>query len=388
MNVLFLTQFFSTTRGGGEYLFSIMAKELVKNNHKVWIITNKIIGEKYQENEVNIIFVKPNLVHKGGLPPKFLDNIKYFINSVREGRKLIKNQNIEIIHSNNFAPALAGAVLSFLTKKPHVMAIWDIFTLCGKDYWNKWVKQSGVSKIHEIIGPKFEKFILKIPSNVIHTISEATKDDLLYFGSTKPIHVILPSIESVCKVDIELNPLQFVCVGRLVFYKNIEILIRAFVKVVKFEPKARLIIIGGGPHRSVLKKLAVELSLEHNIEFRGFVNEKEKFQTISESNSLLFPSFCEGFGLVILEAFSQSKPVLVSDIKPMSDIIENQETGYVIDPENEEKWADSILNLIKNPDESKRMGKNGFKILGKKYSMNIMFDGILDMYHEAIEVGK
>jgi len=385
MNVLFLTQFFSTTRGGGEYLFSIMAKELLKNNHNVWVITNKIVGEDYHENEANIIFVKPDLEHKGGLPPKFLDNIRYVINSVREGRKIIKNQNIDVIHSNNFAPALSGSILSFLTKKPHITAIWDIFTLCGKDYWSKWAKQSGVSKIHEIIGPKFEKFILKIPSNVIHTISEATKEDLINFGSTKPIHVILPSIESVGKVDTELNPLQFVCVGRLVFYKNIEVLIRAFVKVKKIEPNAKLIIIGGGPHRNILKNLTREQGLENTIEFRGFVKEKEKIQIISESNSLLFPSLCEGFGLVILEAFSQSKSVMVSNFRPMSDIVENEKTGYVIDSQNDTRWAEKILNLIKNPDESKRMGENGYSNLKGKYSQNTMYDRILEMYNDVIK---
>jgi len=385
MNVLFLTQFFSTTRGGGEYLFNIMAKELLKNNHKVWVITNRIIGEEYQENEAKLIFVKPDLEYKGGLPPKFLDNIRYSINAIREGRKIIRNENIDIIHSNNFAPALAGSVLSFLTKKPHITAIWDIFTLCGKDYWKKWVKQSGVSKIHEFIGPRFEKLILKIPSNVIHTISEATKEDLLNFGSKKPIHVILPSIESVCKMDAELNPFQFVCIGRLVFYKNVEVLIRALVKIKKIEPKIKLIIIGGGPHINVLKNLTDEYGLEHNIEFRGFVTEKEKMRIISESNSLLFPSLCEGFGLVILEAFSQAKPVLVSNLRPMSEIVEHKNTGYVIDPQNETKWADHILNLIKNPDESKRMGNNGLSALETKYGRNRMYNKILEMYNDVLQ---
>jgi glycosyltransferase involved in cell wall biosynthesis len=384
MNVLFLTQFFSTTRGGGEYLFSVMARELSKNNHKVWVITNRIIGEEYKEDKVKIIFVKPDLEHKGGLPPKFLDNIKYSINSIREGRKIIKNENIDVIHSNNFAPALAGSILSFLTKKPHVTAIWDIFTLCGKDYWNKWVKQSGVSKIHEIIGPKFEKLILKIPSSAIHTISEATKEDLLSFGSKKPIHVILPSIETISKIDAELNPFQFVCIGRLVFYKNVEILIRAFAEIKKIEPKVKLIIVGGGPHINILKNLTNKLDLESNIEFKGFVTEKEKMKIVSESNSLLFPSLCEGFGLVILEAFSQAKPVLVSNIRPMSDIVEDKETGYVIDPQNEAEWIEKILNLIKNPSESKRMGNNGFQNIGIKYNKNKMSSRILEMYQKVI----
>ena len=383
MNILFLTQFFSNTRGGGEYLFSLMAKELSKNDHNVWIITNKIIGEKYSQKD-KIVFVKPDLVYKGGLPPKFLDNLRYFVNTIIKGRKIIKKEKIDIIHSNNFSPALAGAVLSVITKKPHVTAIWDIFTLCGKNYWHKWVEQSNVSKINEIIGPKFEKLILRVKNDAIHTISEATKEDLVKFGSKKPIHVILPSIEQIEKINSNTNTLQFVCIGRLVFYKNIEILIRAFSHIKKSEPNVNLILIGEGPHKPILKKLVDELKLENNIIFKGFVTDREKIQIISESNSLLFPSLCEGFGLVILEAFSQAKPVLVSKIRPMSDIVHHGKTGFVVDPQDELDWTSKILEMIKNPTSSEEMGNNGFKIFLEKYDKRKMSDKILEMYYQVI----
>ena len=51
MKILLLSQFFSTTRGGGEYVFSVMAKKFAENNYNVWVITNKIIGEEYPHND-------------------------------------------------------------------------------------------------------------------------------------------------------------------------------------------------------------------------------------------------------------------------------------------------------------------------------------------------
>jgi len=58
MNILLLSQFFSTSRGGGEYVFQLIAKKLVENNHKVWVITNKIHGEEYDEfKNIKIKFV-------------------------------------------------------------------------------------------------------------------------------------------------------------------------------------------------------------------------------------------------------------------------------------------------------------------------------------------
>jgi len=83
MNVLLLSQFLSTTKGGGEYVFSLMAKMLAENNHNVWIITNRISGEQYPSNEnIKIITVSPTLQYEGGLPTGFSDNPKSLLSLV------------------------------------------------------------------------------------------------------------------------------------------------------------------------------------------------------------------------------------------------------------------------------------------------------------------
>jgi len=386
LKVLLLSQFFSTTRGGGEYLFSILAKKLSENDHMVWVVTNKIIDETY-ENKTNLtlVFIPPTLKYEGGLPPTFLENLKYIVNGIKMGLRIIKNEKIDIIHSNNFSPALVGSILSVITSKPHVTSIWDVFTLCGKDYWKKWTKQKGVSKIHGIIGPRFEKLVTKVPSKFIHTISDATKDDLIRFGTKKPIHVVSPAIEESIKENVVLNPFQFIYVGRLVFYKNIEVLIRAIHIAQKTEPRIKLLVVGDGPHKEELINITKKLEIESNIEFRGYVTAKEKAKLISQSNSLVFPSLCEGFGLVILEAFSQSKPVLVSDVRPLSDIVLHGRTGYVLNPNDEKIWAECLLKLAKNPHESEKMGKNGFDLIKTKYNEDLMYQKIFRLYEEAIQ---
>lgn len=384
MKVLLLSQFFSTTRGGGEYVFNIIAKELAENNHKVWVITNKIKGESYlQHKNIQIIFVPPNLEYKGGLPPSFSDNLRYSFNAVKKGLKIIKKEKIDIIHSNNFAPALAGGILSFLTSKSHITSIWDIFSLCGENYWNRWAEQENISKIHAKIGPMFEKFILKIPCKAIHTISQATNDDLKKFAAKKPIYIIFPSIEKIDSQSKQ-NPLHFVYVGRLVFYKNLEVLVKAIKIVRKTEPSIKLTIAGGGPHEKIIKKLIHDLELESNVELVGYVSTKDKFELIAQSNALLFPSLCEGFGLVILEAFSQNKPVLVSDVRPLSDIVSQNQTGYVLDPHNENEWATKILELIKNPEISIKMGEAGRRDLENNYNTQKMYEKIIQMYENFV----
>lgn len=362
-----------------------MAKKLAENNHRMWIITNKIESENYPVHKnIEIVFVPPVLKYQGGLPPSIKDNIQYFIHAVKIGKKIIKENNIDIIHSNNFTPALTGGFLTFLTSKIHITSVWDIFTLCGCDYWKKWVNQTKVPKINQFIGPIFEKLVVKTRCHGIHTISNASKDDLVKFGAKKPIYNIPPTIEKIQDMNNIQNNKQFISIGRLVFYKNIEILIKAINIVKKQEERIKLIIVGGGPQLEKIQNMVKKLNLEDNIIIKGYVTSEEKIKLISQSNAMLFPSKCEGFGLVILEAFSQNKPVLVSDIPPMSDIINHKETGFVLDSNDEKVWAEHILRLVKNPQESQTMGGNGNQILETKYSQELFYERIIKMYNDVL----
>ena len=272
------------TKGGGEYLFNIMAKTLAENNHKVWVITNKIQGEEYKKYEnIKLVFVPPTLQYKGGIPPSILDNLRYSYNAITKGKRIIKNEKIDIIHSNNFAPALAGSTLSYITSKKHITTIHDVFTLCGKNYWKMWGKQSDISKINVFIAPIFEKLMIRLKHDCIHTVSEATREDLEKFGATKPIHVIHDSVEIENSYDsVEPEPLQFVYVGRLVFYKNLKVILKAIKITKKIQPNIKLIIVGSGPHRKTLEVLSKKLGVESNVDFKGYVSVRK--------NIILFPS--------------------------------------------------------------------------------------------------
>lgn len=386
IKVLLLTQFFSTTKGGGEYVFSLMAKTLADRDNKVWVITNQIKDETYPSHKnIKIIFVPPLLEYKGGLPPGFRDNLRYSLNTLRKGISIIKKEKIDIIHSNNFAPALAGSMLSTVTGKPHITTVHDVFSLCGKNYWKSWGKQSNVSRLNVTLAPFFEKMIVKLRCNAIHTVSEASKDDLLKIGAKKLIYVIPNTIETNTNKISKSNSHQFVYVGRLVFYKNLEVVIKAIGVARKEYPDITLFIVGGGPHRKDLEVLVNQLNLQDNIKFAGFVLNDEKLRLISTSQALIFPSLCEGFGLVILEAFSQERPVLVSNIRPMSDIVIHGNNGYVLDPHDEQIWAEHLIKIIKNPSEASMMGKNGSKLLAQSYNQESMYHKVTGMYNEILE---
>lgn len=267
-----------------------------------------------------------------------------------------------------------------------MITIHDIFSLCGKNYWKEWGQQSNVSKINVLLAPIFEKMILRLKHDSIHTVSQATENDLIKFGAKGSIHVIPNSIEIFDILPVEEISHQFAYIGRLVFYKNLEIVIKAIKILEEKYPKIKLVIAGGGPHKQNLEFMVNNLNLHNNIEFRGYVTQEEKLKLLSESKALVFPSLCEGFGLVILEAFAQRKPVLVSDIPPLSDIVSNENTGLVIESHDEHKWAQKLSEIIEFPDRTKKMGYAGREILEKKYNIENMKKMVLEMYGDIIKM--
>lgn len=385
MNILLLTQFLSTTKGGGEYVFSVMADALAKQGHNVWIITHKVENEDYTcfHKNVKIHFVS-SIRYEGGLPPSFRDNMKFVLQATFLGLQIVKNEKINIIHSNNFSPALSGSIISSLTLVPHITTVHDVFSLCGKNYWKMWGKQSNISRLNVMLAPFFEKMIIKLKHHAIHTVSEATKDDLIKFGANKPIYVVHNSIKAYNIEKPELLPLQFVYLGRLVFYKNLEVIIRAIQIVRENFPKVTLIVAGDGPHKENLEKLVIDLKLQDNIKFTGFVTDKEKIRLLSTSQALVFPSLCEGFGLVILESFWCNRPALVSNVKPLSDIIEDRKDGLIIDASDEKKWAEAMTFIIQNTDYAKKMGHEGYQKLQQRYNIDSMMSQIESMYNNVI----
>ena len=385
MNVLLLSQSFSSTKGGGETLFSSMAKVLADNGNKVWVITNKVKGEQYpQHDNIKLIFVPPLLEFRGGHPPTFKDNLIYVLNTIVKGLSIIKKEKIAIIHSNNFSPSLAGSILSVITSKPHILAIYDIFSL-EKNFWKEWKKQKNISKFNAFLAPIFEKLIVKLKSKAIHTISDASKDDLLEFGVKKPIYLITPTIEFNDRLVNEVVPQQFIYIGRLIYYKNLEVVIKAIKILKKSHSKVSLIIVGGGPHRAKLERLVNDLKLEENIKFKGHLPDDEKKRLLSISQALVFPSYIEGFGLVILEAFTQQKPVLVSNVRPMSDTVENNKTGFVISTHDENEWAKVMEKIISDPQKACVMGNAGSELLEKEYNIQRMYYKVIEMYKKNID---
>jgi glycosyltransferase involved in cell wall biosynthesis len=398
MNILYISQWLSSAGGGGEVVFRDIAQGISKNGHQVHVIRHRLAGSK-ENNEsgsdnnsvdndaagLHIHKIRPVVE---GFPPSLRQNLMFVANAILNGSKIIRRHRIELIHVNNFAPVIAGSILSKLFGLPLVSTIHVVFGATSPDFWKKWSSQSNVSPMSSIIGPMFENLTIRIPVDTIHSVSNTTKKDILKVNSKSKVVVIPNGIDlglyDRCAPDIEYQN-YVVFIGRLVFNKNLETVISSFVEVVKNIEDAKLVVIGFGPMLEEWRQLAARLGLDRNVQFTEYIDQERKINILSKSSALVLPSVAEGMPVVVLEAFALYKPVLLSDIEPHHDIVSDGTDGFIIPAHDAGKWSEKIIHLLTNKKANRDMGRNARFKAERQFNMNKTLREIESLYHTCVD---
>ena len=155
-------------------------------------------------------------------------------------------------------------------------------------------------------------------------------------------------------------------IGRLVYYKGVEYLIRAMGRV-----GARLFVIGSGPLEGKLKALAGSGNLEGKIAFLGWVPEREKLAHLHACDLLVLPSVepAEAFGMTQIEAMACSKPVVSTDLPSgVACVNRHGVTGLVVPPRDPAALAGAINRLLGDAVLRRRLGAAGRRLAESEYA--------------------
>jgi glycosyltransferase involved in cell wall biosynthesis len=384
MNILYLTQFFSPTRGGAPLVFYNLAKGMSERGHKIYVICN-VATDSIDSDKVVVFNVKPQLNDTFELPPSPIKNLRYIANTLIFGRKVLRDRKIELIHTNSHTPIIAGSILSLLNRVPMIASVHDVFASTDNTNWKRWAYYNNLPNYYSSIGRIYEQISLSMPFKLIHSVSNASRDDVLLHNSNRQVRVIYPSIDENIYNGMTVTYENFVLyIGRLVFYKNVDVLIRAFERVVKELPAAKLVIVGEGPMEADWKELARFIGVSDSIVFTGYLPQHEKMKLLRSCSALALPSTFEGFGLVILESFALHKPVLVSNIPPLDEIVDHGVNGFLL-PQNEPiHWAKAIIDVLNNGQLCRKLGDNAAKKIIEKFNLADFISRMESLYHEVV----
>jgi phosphatidylinositol alpha-1,6-mannosyltransferase len=157
-----------------------------------------------------------------------------------------------------------------------------------------------------------------------------------------------------------------VCVSRLVPRKGQDALIRALPEIRRRVPGAALLVVGGGPYRATLEKLARRVGVAADVVFTGSVPTADLPAHYAAGDVYAMPCRTrnrgldvEGLGIVYLEASATGLPVVAGNSGGAPDAVREGETGHVVDGRDGRQLADRVASLLADPELARRMGAAG-----------------------------
>jgi glycosyltransferase involved in cell wall biosynthesis len=170
-------------------------------------------------------------------------------------------------------------------------------------------------------------------------------------------------------------------VGRLEPGKGFETLIQALPLVRDAIPTARLRIAGHDPlgHGPRLTELARSLGLADGaVELVGFVGDVPRF--LSEIDVFAFASTSEGFGQVVIEAMAAERPMVVSNIAPLTEIVVAGTTGVLAAPGDAGAFGRAIRSLLERPSWARTMAAEGARRVETTFTIDVMLERTVSVY--------
>ena len=172
--------------------------------------------------------------------------------------------------------------------------------------------------------------------------------------------------------------------GRLVYEKGVQNLIAAMPKVLASYHDAKLVIAGKGGMLDELKAQADYLGISNKVYFAGYMNGKDVERMYKAADISVFPSTYEPFGIVALEGMLAERPIVVSDAGGLGEIVEHRVTGMKSYCGNPNSIADSILELLFNPELCDNIVKNAKIKVKENYNWQKIAQDTHFTYQKAI----
>lgn len=169
-----------------------------------------------------------------------------------------------------------------------------------------------------------------------------------------------------------------VCVGRLCEQKGQRTLLGAWPRLAARMPGVRLALVGDGPDRERLRRLA-----PHGTVFAGDSDEVDRWYAAADV--VVLPSRWEGMALTPLEAMACGRPVVVSDVDGARELLPpGQEDACLVPPGDADALADALFHLVRDPHLRTHLGEVAMKHVRAEFDVRSTTEAVLRMYRELL----
>ncbi len=367
-------------KGGEDYVVEAESELLKSEGHIVFLLIAS-------NNFIRDIFFERNKFYK-------------------ELQNIISDNSIDVAHIHNVYQIIGNDVYSILSKNniPIVQTLHNFRFLCPagilmdnshqicekcskgnfKSCFTKKCYQSSYIKsfvMKELIKKGRNEVLKNV--NIFIVLNEFCKNKYVESGFNSKNMRIKPNFLFYKPIKQNEKKEEYALyLGRIAPEKGVDYLIEAF-ETIDFPLK-----IAGTGDLGLVNKLKEKARKNKNIQFLDFVKDEAKQNLIQNASFLIIPSiWYETFGLVGLEAYALSVPILASNIGGLSSIVKNGETGYLFEPNNIESLKNAALKIIKNKSYIE-MGEKAYQYFCENYTEKQNYTQLIANYNKAIESKK
>lgn len=187
-------------------------------------------------------------------------------------------------------------------------------------------------------------------------------------------------IKAAC--DVEAHKNEFAVLGRLGERKGTYDLIEAVKIAVKTNPEIKIYLAGDGEIDKV-KEIVSTNNLEKNIEVVGWVDFDRKFEILSNSSTLVLPSYNEGLPMAILEGMAAGKAIISTTVGSIPEVV-GEENGILIEAGDVNALAEALIKCSTDVQMLENMKKNNIEKIKEEYSVRKMHETLAGYYDEVL----
>ncbi len=291
---------------------------------------------------------------------------------------VIYRRRVDLIHVNSYVPGNYARLAAALMQVPIIIDHWHGFTRFNR-------KRRLICRI------------LGHFTDVSIAVSQGVRDYLLTQIGLDPAKVrVVPNGVDIAAIDAARPGLEvrrelglapdvplLGLVGRLDHWgKGHKELFEAMASLKERYPLQAL-IIGGGRRKKEVRALAANLGLADVVHFLG--HRRDVPDLLKALDIFILPSYSEGVSLALLEAMAAARPVIVSRVGGLPEVVEQGKTGLLIAPRDADALAEALARLLDDPDLAKKLGAAARRRVRAHFSLDRLGKEINAIYEELVE---
>jgi len=314
------------------------------------------------------------------LPLRYKWNL---LGSALDLARLARSKDIDIMHAHLYFPAICTA----LVKLVHLGNAATVVTFHNLAY------ASGVNKAGP--GLRVKKFLASLlyPSGYDCKIAVSKAVAAHYRVSLgldaievvyNPVDLIAIDQRGLQQVSATNAVLHLVVPGRLVHEKGHTDLLQALVRVNAQGPQVRVTLAGGGPLRGELEREIKVYELDGVVSITGVLEHRRMLELIASADLVVIPSRFEGLGLTAIEAMALSKPVIVTAVGGLVEIVDHGVSGIVVPPRDPRSLATAIELLMSQSTLRAQLGNTARKRVAQDFAVPVITEKMFALYSKIL----